>query len=91
MISSLLDTPSLSNISQQNLLQSQINSLAYLTQTRIRLFDSDGVLQVDSGNPESLRVASTLSLQLDIGDEGQSFSQSIGRESGQGLFLPHLG
>ena len=90
MVGNLLHTPGLDGMSHQNLVQSQVNSLAYLTQTRIRLFNPDGVLLADSGSPQSLRVASTLSLQLDLGDEGQSFSQSIGRAVDEDQFTTAL-
>ncbi|UCG25765.1 MAG: HAMP domain-containing histidine kinase [Chloroflexota bacterium] len=82
MVGGLIRGPSLDSLPRQDLLQSQVNSLAYLTQTRIQIFDPDGALMADSGDPQKLRVASTLSLQLDLGDEDQTFSQSIGRTAG---------
>jgi HAMP domain-containing protein len=82
MVGGLIQGPNLDSLPQEDLVQSQVNSLAYLTQTRIQLFDQGGALLADSGDPQKLRVASTLSLQLDLGEEGQSFSQSIGRAAG---------
>lgn len=90
MVSSLLAGPELDNFSQQELLQSQINGLAYLTQTRIRLFDPAGSLLVDSGEAQNLRVASTLSLDLNFGEEGESISQSIGRANNEDKYTTAL-
>ena len=90
MVGSLLHGSDLDNFRQQSLMQSQVNSLAYLTQTRIQLLDSDGSPLVDSGSPQTLRVASTLSLQIDLEEAGQSFTQSIGRTAGEDGFTTAL-
>jgi signal transduction histidine kinase len=82
MVGGLMHGPALDTDGQQKLLQSQVNSLAYLTQTRIQLLDAGGALLVDSGSPQTLRVASTLSLQIDLEEAGQSVTQSIGRAAG---------
>ena len=83
MVGSLLHGSDLNTFPQQSLMQSQVNSLAYLTQTRIQILDAAGSPLVDSGSPQTLRVASTLSLQVDLEEAGQSFRQSIGRTAGE--------
>ena len=90
MVGDLLSGSGHGNSLQQNLVQSQIESLAYLTQTRIRLFDLDGLPQADSGSPEMLRIASTLLLQIDLEVAGQSLSQSIGRATGEEKYTAAL-
>jgi hypothetical protein len=82
LVGNLMQGPALESDEQQKLLQSQVNSLAYLTQTRIQLQDANGALLADSGSPQTLRVASTLSLQIDLEEAGQSVTQSIGRAAG---------
>ncbi len=90
MVGGLLHGTGLDKFQQQNLVQSQVNSLAYLTQTRIQLFEPGGSLLADSGSPQTLRVASTLSLQIELEDTGQSFSQSIGREDSRERYTTAL-
>ena len=82
MVGGLMHGPALESAGQESLLQSQVNSLAYLTQTRIQLLDAAGETVVDSGSPQTLRVASTLSLRIDLDEAGPSVTQSIGRSAG---------
>jgi signal transduction histidine kinase len=90
MVGSLLQGPDFDSFPTQDLVKSQVNNLAFLTQTRIQLFNPDGSLLVDSGDPQTLRVASTLSLQIDLEEDGQSFRQSIGRETGEEKYTTAL-
>ncbi len=62
---------------RDDLLQSQLNSFSYLTETRIELFDGEGRLVAASGKLEELQAAATLSLEVQTGEAVQSFSQTL--------------
>lgn len=59
------------------LLQTQINTFSFVTQVQIQVFDEEHQLLADSGNPQALEATSTLSLQVNVDDQQQSFSQTI--------------
>ena len=63
------------------LLQSQVNTFSFITQVQIRVFDPNLNLLADSGDPQSLQATSTLSLQVAVDDQEQSFSQTIETEN----------
>ncbi len=60
-----------------NLLPSQLDTFAYLTQTQIDVYDADGVLLASSQDPRDLQAVATLSLQIDTGNARQSLSQTV--------------
>ena len=60
-----------------SLVESQINTFAFLTQTRIELVNSNGKLLVDSGSPGEQNGVATLALQVVADDIRQEFSQSF--------------
>jgi signal transduction histidine kinase len=62
---------------RDELLQSQLNSFSYLTETKIELFDGEGRLIAASGNPQDLQAVATLSLEVQTGEAVQSFSQTL--------------
>ena len=59
------------------LIESQINTFAFLTQTRIELVDSNGKLLVDSGSPGEQNGVATLALQVVADDVTQEFRQDF--------------
>ncbi|HRQ41381.1 MAG TPA: HAMP domain-containing sensor histidine kinase [Chloroflexota bacterium] len=60
-----------------NLLPSQLDTFAYLTQTQIDVYDADGALLASSQDPRDLQAVATLSLQIDTGSARQSLSQTV--------------
>jgi len=68
------------------LLQSQIDTLAYLTQTQLQVVDDDGNLIVRSGAPQSLQAVTTLSLALEGDGTRQEFSQTVASDNGRPVY-----
>jgi signal transduction histidine kinase len=66
------------------LLQSQVNTISFLTQTRIRVLDMEDRLIVESDAPEELQASATLALDVQVGEAQQFFSQTLNNtEPGQ--------
>lgn len=80
----ILIGPMDSPVNHLQLLQSQVNTFAFVTQVQIRIFDTAHQLLADSGDPQALQANSTLSLQVAVDDQQQSFSQTIGTQE-QGI------
>lgn len=60
-----------------NLLPSQLDTFAYLTQTQIDVFDEAGNALASSQDPHDLQAVATLSLQIDTGSARQALSQTV--------------
>ena len=66
-------------------LRSQLTAFSFLTQTRVRLLETDGALWADSGDPMIPRGLATIVLQVRIDQTTQSYSQTVtgdGQEAG---------
>ena len=61
----------------ENLVQSQANTLSFLTQTKIEIFDQDGRLVVESGDPMDLQAVTTVSLEVATEEGMQTFQQTM--------------
>ncbi len=61
----------------QTVLESQINTFAFLTQTRIQLLDADHEVLFDSGSPDQQNGILTLGLQVETEDGVQEFTQDL--------------
>ena len=58
-------------------LANQVETLAFLTQTRIRLFSAESQLILDSGTPNQKDVTLSLSVEMGAVDNFQRFDQTI--------------
>jgi signal transduction histidine kinase len=58
-------------------IESQLLSLAFLTQTRLRYVNQFGVVLVDTGDPRELGDTATISLGLSTEGFSQEFSQAV--------------
>ena len=61
----------------ESLVQSQVNTLSFLTQTKIEIFDLEGRLVVESGNPLDLQAVTTVSLEVATAESMQTFQQTL--------------
>lgn len=73
-----------------DLLPSQIDTFAYLTQTQINVFAADGRLLAGSQNPRDLQAVATLSLQIDTGQGRQALSQTVDSTEERSLYTSLL-
>ncbi|MFK7805018.1 MAG: ATP-binding protein [Anaerolineae bacterium] len=64
------------------LIESQANTFAFLTQTRIEIYLANGDLIVDSGGPGERNGVATLVLQVVSGDVKQEFTQNLQSDGG---------
>lgn len=71
---------------RNSFVQSQITTLAFLTQTRIRVFDEQGILMADSGNPTEQQAVATISLLVEDEHVSQQFSQTFAGESDENQY-----
>ncbi len=62
-------------------LQTQADTLSFLTQTRIEIFDLAGALLVDSGLPQSHEAVASTTFEVQMDDALQSIQQTFGGES----------
>lgn len=60
-----------------SLIESQLNTLAFLTQTRVELINSNGELLADTGPPGDQKGIATLALQVVADEVRQEFSQDF--------------
>ena len=58
-------------------LQPQVDTFSFLTQTRVRLLDTNDQALADSGDPRVLNEAATVSLDLEIGRLSQELTQTV--------------
>ena len=71
------------SLEDASLLEKQMQSLAFLTQTRIRVFDSTDNLIIDSGMQNTLDAQLTLSVAVEGAGVSQAFSQVINGDNEQ--------
>lgn len=70
----------------EGLMQSQIDTLAYLTQTQMEVTDSTGNVVLRSGAPETLQAVTTLSLAVEGEGARQEFSQTVENSDGRPVY-----
>ena len=67
----------------REVLQSQIKTFAFLSQTRVKLIDLEDKVMADSGDPAELSEVLTISVGLEAGGVSQAFTQQVGKEGGE--------
>ena len=73
-----------------DLLASQIDTFAYLTQIQVDVYDHQNNLIASSQDPRDLQAVATLSLQIDTGDARQALSQTVDSSSEEPAFTSLL-
>lgn len=75
--------------SDLNLITAQINTFSFLTQTRVRLIDTEGRVLADSGSPAAQSGVATINLTLENENILQTFSRQISQEEDE-IYLTEI-
>ena len=59
-----------------DVLRAQVRTLGFLSQTRVRVLDRDGVELADSGDPRRLNETVTISFGLEVGGFSETVTQT---------------
>ncbi|MDP6453558.1 MAG: HAMP domain-containing sensor histidine kinase [SAR202 cluster bacterium] len=76
--------------SAQSALDAHVKLLAFTSQTRVKVFDSDGDLLSDSGDLRDIEGLGTLSVGLEVDGVSESFSQTVNEAEQQREFTSSI-
>jgi signal transduction histidine kinase len=71
-------------------LQAQVDLMAFVSQTRVRITDTQGNTLADSGDPRQLRGLGTLSVGLEAPGTSQTLTQTLDGAEGQRRFTSRI-